>query len=158
MENVHGWKAAYRAAAGMSTSSTAGHLQVSAVERLHVSFAENMDDKFFKCVSCGKDFSKRSAFTHFTRQRHGLDANAVKGWLVVSDGTALRNGRHHKMKLTAALLTSNQSIDVQDSDEEIAAIAESLPIPRSWQRPHEHEMPKRRRLRQKTPSFLTGFS
>ena len=83
MKNVHGWNAAYRAAAGMSTSSTASHLQVSAVERLHVSFAEHMDDKFFKCVSCGKDFSKRSAFKHFTRKRHGLDANAVKGWLGV---------------------------------------------------------------------------
>ena len=101
------------------------------------------DDTAFTCKTCNKAMSKRSALLHFTGAAHQLPRDIVKTWVVVSDANALRNKRPHKVTLGAAL-RQRESVDVPDSDEEVSAIAQSLPIPRSW------KCPVKRRVTQKS--------
>ena len=90
---------------------------------------------------------------------HTLDPDVVKRWAVCTDGTALRNKRPQKMKLETALGRKQdlgEPTEVLDSDEEVRAVAEMLPIPRSWSRPAPSSASElgrniRRRLRGKGP-------
>ena len=128
-------------------------------ERLHVGLASAHGATHFTCITCDQEYTKGGAFKHFTRKKHGLDPDVVKRWAVCTDGTALRNKRPQKMKLETALGRKQdlgEPTEVLDSDEEVRAVAEMLPIPRSWSRPAPSSASElgrniRRRLRGKGP-------
>ena len=116
----------------------------------------SVDDATFVQV-CDKTMSKRSALYRFTAVQHQLPADIVRLWIVVSDETALRNKRLHKVALGAVLRRAEETrvgreqTYVHDSDDEASAIAQRLPLPMSW------SCLVKRRMRQKSrPRALFG--
>ena len=101
------------------------------------------EESKFTCKECAQEFSKRYALARFTRTTHKMPAEVVEKWVVVSDANAMRNKRHHKLKLSE-VLRLRAVVHAKDSDEEIAEIAKKLPVPLSWR------SAVRRRLRQKS--------
>ena len=66
------------------------------------------DETKFRCRTCDKAFSKMSAEAHFLKvhsddKAHPVDMTAVKGWVVVRDGTCMRNGYPERMQLSNAM-------------------------------------------------------
>ena len=94
--------------------------------------------------------SKLSALYHFTAVKHQLPADIVRLWIVVSDATA-------QVALGAVLRRPEETragleeTFVHDSDVEVNAISQRLPLPLSWR------CLVKRHLRQKSrPRALFG--
>ena len=78
---------------------------VSAAERIHVAIAPpELGERYFHCLVCGRNFSKRSAWRHFTGPTtHGLEKDIVKDWVVVKDSHRLGNKTPTRMQLGSLL-------------------------------------------------------
>ena len=77
---------------------------VSAAEEVHVAVAPELGERYFHCLVCRRNFSKRSALRHFTGQTtHALDKDVVKHWLVIKEGWRLGNNTPMRMQLGPVL-------------------------------------------------------
>lgn len=137
LKNVHNMNAAAR----HDLMGSGALPKMTDIEMQHVEACE--DEKAFTCKVCAKQMSKRSALLHFVGRKHQLPKDTVEKWIVVVDGRALHKKRLHKVKL-GAVLQHHKVTHVPDSDEEVATIARTLPVPLSWR------CAQRRRLRQKS--------
>ena len=77
---------------------------VSAAAQIHVAIAPELGERYFHCLVCRRNFSKRSALRHFTGQTtHALAKDVVKQWLVVKEGWRLGNNTPLPMQLGPVL-------------------------------------------------------
>ena len=83
-------------------------LDVSQQELAHVDVARPRNEARFFCKHCRRTFAKTSSLYHFTKKRHGLSADDVKKWIVVSDGNHMKHKQWKKLRLSAALNRANE--------------------------------------------------
>ena len=77
---------------------------VSAAGEVRVAVAPELGERYFHCLVCRRNFSKRSALRHFTGQTtHALDKDVVKQWLVIKEGWRLGNNTPMRMQLEPVL-------------------------------------------------------
>ena len=127
MKDVHHHDAARRQEMGIRAPPQPLDHTITTAERVYVAELHGDNDAFCRCSVCSREISKSCSVKHFTSKKHALEPEVVKTWLVVSDGTALRSGRGHKLRLSAALPAASPT-DVADTDEEVDAVAANLAI------------------------------
>ena len=91
----------------------------------HVTSAPpELGDRYFHCRVCGRCFSKRSAWRHFTgATTHGLDKDIVKHWVVVKDSHHLGNKTPTRMQL-GVLLDANHPRSSRPNDDDVHVVDE----------------------------------
>ena len=98
---------------------------VSAAERVHVANAPpELGERYFHCLVCGRSFSKRSAWRHFTgATTHGLEKDIVKHWVVVKDSHHLGNKTPTRMQL-GVLLDADRPRSTRPNDDDVEVMDE----------------------------------
>ena len=98
---------------------------VSAAERVHVANAPpELGERYFHCLVCGRSFSKRSAWRHFTgATTHGLEKDIVKHWVVVKDSHHLGNKTPTRMQL-GVLLDADRPRSSRPNDDDVEVMDE----------------------------------
>ena len=107
MKNVHHHNAARRQEMGVRAPPQPLDHTITTAERVYVAELHGDNDAFCRCSVCrcsvcSREISKSCSVKHFTSKKHALEPEVVKTGMVVSDGTALRNGGVHKLRLSAA--------------------------------------------------------
>ena len=77
---------------------------VSVAEEVHVAIAQELGERYFHCLVCRRNFSKRSVLRHFTGQTtHAFDKDSVKHWIVEKEGWRLGNNTPMRVQLGPVL-------------------------------------------------------